>query len=84
MVDAFGEDERTDEIDAAMDEDANGLTTTWKAVVGAAEWRLRSSVRSTRAAAPKPEAQDGPEPEGNGAPADEGRAARILEYFSKT
>jgi chromosome segregation ATPase len=80
MVDAFGDDERTDEIDLALDEDANGLTTTWKAVVGAAEWRLRSVAKAAAAAAKPANGDD----YGKEAAADEGRAARILEYFNKS
>jgi chromosome segregation ATPase len=85
MRDAFGDDERIAEVDAAVDEDANGLTTTWKAVVGAAEWRLRSAAKTTPApAAPKPAATNGGEDEADRPASEEGRAARILEYFSKS
>jgi chromosome segregation ATPase len=86
MREAFGDDERIAEVDGAVDEDANGLTTTWKAVVGAAEWRLRSAAKTTPAApaAPKPPETNGGEDEADRPASDEGRAARILEYFSKS
>lgn len=87
MRDAFGDDERVAEIEAALDEEANELATAWKAVVGAAEWRIREAAKA-KGEAPKPK------PNGNTlvaaadddaeTPAEEGRAARILEYFSKT
>jgi hypothetical protein len=83
MLDAFGNDERIAEIDKAVDEDANEVTTTWKAVVGAAEWRLRSSSRPIPPIVRKPES-NGADHEGDGTPPDEGRAARILEYFNKS
>jgi DNA repair exonuclease SbcCD ATPase subunit len=84
MRDAFGDDERVDEVEAALDEEANELATAWKAVVGAAEWRIREAAKATREA---------PKPNGNApaaaddeaeSPPEDGRAARILEYFSKT
>jgi predicted nucleic acid-binding Zn-ribbon protein len=88
MRDAFGDDERVAEVEAALDEESNELATAWKAVVGAAEWRIREAAKAT-GEAPKPK------PNGNAraaaaaddeaeSPAEEGRAARILEYFSKT
>jgi hypothetical protein len=80
MRDAFGDGDRIADVDEAIDEGANGLSTSWKAVAGAAELRLRAAVRSTTAVAPDPAATNG----ANGSPADEGRAARILEYFSKS
>jgi chromosome segregation ATPase len=89
MRDAFGEDERLVEVDQAVDEDANGLTMTWKAVVGAAEWRLQAAAKRTPAATPpeaatsKPAPSNGDEADDHPAP-DEGRAARILEYFGKS
>jgi chromosome segregation ATPase len=87
MRDAFGEDERVAEVEAALDEEANDLATAWKAVVGAAEWRIREVAKAKG---------EGPKPKGNGdalvaaadddaeSPAEEGRSARILEYFSKS
>lgn len=75
MRDAFGDDDRIADVDEAIDEDANGLSTSWKAVAGAAELRLRSTSRSTPSVAQKPAAPNGE---------DEGRAARILEYFNKS
>jgi chromosome segregation ATPase len=70
MQEAFGSDERVAEVDAALDEEANELMSAWKAVVGAAEWRIRDTARAEDAA------ED---------PAvDENRAGRILEYFSKS
>jgi chromosome segregation ATPase len=83
MLDAFGDGDRIADVDEAIDEDANGLATSWKAVAGAAELRLRAGSRSTPAAAPSPAPSNGAEHEANGTPPDEGRAARILEYFSK-
>jgi chromosome segregation ATPase len=83
MLDAFGNGDRIADVDEAIDEDANGLATSWKAVAGAAELRLRAGSRSTPATAPNPSATNGAEHEANGTPPDEGRAARILEYFSK-
>lgn len=80
MLDAFGDGDRIADVDEATDEDANGLATSWKAVAGAAELRLRAGNRSAPTPAPKPAVSNG----ANGTPTDEGRAARILEYFAKT
>jgi chromosome segregation ATPase len=89
MRDAFGGDERVAEVEAALDEEANELATAWKAVVGAAEWRIRDAAKA-KGEAPKPKA-NGDAPAAAAAaddeaesPAEEGRAARILEYFSKS
>ena len=82
MRDAFGDDERVAEVEATLDEEANELATAWKAVVGAAEWRIRDAAKA-KGEAPKAE-PNGNAPDDAETPAEEGRAARILEYFSKT
>ena len=84
MRETFGSDERVSEVDAALDEEANGLTSAWQAVVGAAEWRLRSAAKKSNGAAPKPAPVASTAEEPSEKPAEEGRAARILEYFGKS
>jgi chromosome segregation ATPase len=88
MREAFGDDEHVAEVEAALDEEANELATAWKAVVGAAEWRIREAAKAT-GEAPKPKPNGGRPPAAAAdddaeSPAEEGRAARILEYFSKS
>jgi chromosome segregation ATPase len=74
LQEAFGSDERVAEVDAALAEEAGELMGAWKAVVSAAEWRVRDS------ATPK-----GAPPDGTRAAEDgEDRTARILEYFGKS
>jgi chromosome segregation ATPase len=82
MRDAFGEDERVTAVESTLNEEAQQLGGTWKAVVGATKWRLDEIP------APKAEAADGPaEKDGEELSkelqkrAEEGRAARILDYF---
>jgi chromosome segregation ATPase len=70
MHEAFGSDESVAEVDAALGEEANELMSAWKAVVGAAEWRIRDTARAEDAA--------------ENPAVDENRAARILEYFGKS
>lgn len=83
MQEAFGSDESVAEVDAALGEEANELMSAWKAVAGAAEWRIRD------AAGPK-DAASTPVPNGErtddakGPAVDENRAARILEYSRKS
>jgi chromosome segregation ATPase len=86
MREAFGDDERVAEVEAALDEEANELASAWKAVVGAAEWRIREAAKAQREAPAPASNGDGPVQAADDdeiAP-DEGRASRILEYFSKT
>jgi chromosome segregation ATPase len=80
MRDAFGDDERVAEVEAALNDEGDELNSAWKAVVGAAEWRIREAAKA-----------EGAEKESGGDLADdlqkrteEGRASRILEYFSKS
>lgn len=70
MQKAFGSDERVAEVDAALGEEADELMSAWKAVVGAAEWRIRDTATAEDAA--------------EHPAVDESRAARILEYFGKS
>jgi chromosome segregation ATPase len=89
MRDAFGDDERVAEVETALDEEASDLAMAWKAVVGAAEWRIREAAKAKgEAPKPKPNGNAPPAPpaadDDAESPAEEGRAARILEYFSKS
>jgi chromosome segregation ATPase len=77
LQEAFGSDESVAEVDAALGEEADELMSAWKAVVGAAEWRIRDTAKAEEAPNGTRDAAETP-------PADENRAARILEYFSKS
>jgi phage shock protein A len=81
MRDAFGDDERVARIDAALTDEGEELNDAWKAVVGAAEWRIREAPKDEDA-----EKEDGDLADDLQKRTEESRASRsrILDYFSKS
>jgi chromosome segregation ATPase len=83
LQEAFGSDESVAEVDAALGEEADELMSAWKAVAGAAEWRIRDTAGPKDAASTP--APNGERVDDAADPAvDENRAARIREYSSKS
>jgi SMC interacting uncharacterized protein involved in chromosome segregation len=81
--DAFGDDQRVAEIDAVFNEEDGELSSAWKAVVGAAEWRIREAVKTEFAQQPAGSIDDADLVDDLQKRTDEGRTSRILEYFNK-
>jgi chromosome segregation ATPase len=81
MRDAFGDDERVSRIEAVLNDEGDELNDAWKAVVGAADWRIRE----------EPKDEDAEEKDGDLADdlqkrteASRASRSRILDYFSKS
>jgi chromosome segregation ATPase len=81
--DALGDDQRMAEIDAAFNEEDAELSSAWKAVVGAAEWRIREAAKAEFAEQPAASTDDADLVDDLQKRTDEGRTSRILEYFNK-
>jgi septal ring factor EnvC (AmiA/AmiB activator) len=81
MRDAFGDDERVAQIEAALNDEGDELNDAWKAVVGAAQWRIREAPKDEDA-----EKEDGDLADDLQKRTEENRASRsrILDYFSKS
>jgi chromosome segregation ATPase len=82
MRDAFGDDERVEQVEATLKGEGNELNETWKAVVGAAEWRIHEAGQEDEEAAK----EDGDLADDLKKRTEENRASRsrILDYFSKS
>ena len=70
MREAFGRDERVQAVDRALADEDDDLDALWRSVLGAVRWRIDESQEDVT---PYDEEHPG-----------ESRAARILEYFSKS
>src|SRR5262245_13547465 len=79
MRDAFGDDERVAQVDAALKDEGDELSDSGKAVVGAAEWRIQEPAKPEEASKEESDLVDDLKKR-----TEESRASRILEYFSKS
>ena len=82
MREAFGDDERVARVQATLKDEGDELNDTWKAIVGATEWRIHEVGKEEGEAV----AQDGDLAEDLKKRTEEGRASRsrILDYFNKS
>jgi chromosome segregation ATPase len=81
MRDAFGDDERVARLEATLNDEGDELNDAWKAVVGAAEWRIHEEAEPEEG-----EKKDGDLADDLQKRTEESRASRsrILDYFSKS
>jgi chromosome segregation ATPase len=79
MREAFGDDERVEEVRAALAQDPEDLRGTWESVIAAVGWRVRESSEEPA----EVEAEDLGD-DLHQKLAQERRRARIKEYFGKS
>jgi predicted nucleic acid-binding Zn-ribbon protein len=91
---AFGSDERVAEVETALDEEAQELNDSWKAVVNASQWRIAEPTHTEEDEdeAPAEATSNGSDLSGDlqkraedgQKRSPEDRTSRILEYFNKS
>lgn len=81
MRDAFGDDERVAQVEAVLNDEGHELNDAWKAVVGAAQWRIHEEPKDEETGK-----DDGDLADDLQKRTEESRASRsrILDYFSKS